>query len=279
MLRNIVVTALVGSAMIASMSAVAEPSFNQVEGLISAHQYAAAESGLEVIIQHHPHSAKAYYAMSQAEAGLGNNEQAQTALDKAKGFDPDLQFAPSGNVQNLQQAIVPQTEKIQPIEESHFWRDLFITFTIIGVVYLIYRRVTQPSKRANQFDSTSVPGHSVVRYDSGHSNYTNYARSPETGPTIINNQYSSSNNSDGLLTGVLVGEMLAHDRNDNVNTYIIEHDSDFTECVDRSSRPSSSRDSDSSSRPSSSRDSDSSSSPSSSSWDSDSSSSSSSSWD
>ena len=62
-----------------SIAAFAEPSFNQVETLIGNQQYAAAEQGLEQIIKNHPNSAKAYYAMAQAQAGLGNQEKARYA--------------------------------------------------------------------------------------------------------------------------------------------------------------------------------------------------------
>ena len=76
-----------------AVSAMAEASFQQIEGLIEQKNYAAAAAGLEGIIQNHPKSAKAFYAMAQAQAGLGNLEKAQYALNKAKSIDPDLKFA------------------------------------------------------------------------------------------------------------------------------------------------------------------------------------------
>ncbi len=104
-----------------ALTAFAEASFQQIESLIEQKQYRAAEQGLEGIIKNHPNSAKAYYAMSQAQAGLGNQDKAQFALDKARGLDPELKFASASNVQNLQQAIVPQTAKIEPVHEDTGW--------------------------------------------------------------------------------------------------------------------------------------------------------------
>ena len=70
-----------------SITAFAEATFDEIQGLINSKNYAAAEAGLEVIIKNHPNSAKAFYAMAQAQAGLGNLEKAQYALNKAKSID------------------------------------------------------------------------------------------------------------------------------------------------------------------------------------------------
>jgi hypothetical protein len=126
-----------------AMSAMAEASFDQIEGLIQQKNYAAAESGLEVIIQNHPKSAKAFYAMAQAQAGLGNQDKAQKALNIATGLNPTLDFAPEGSVQKLKQAITPQTAKIESIEESHTVRNIILVlfaFATGGIIYTVYRK-------------------------------------------------------------------------------------------------------------------------------------------
>ena len=81
--------------MMATATVLAEACFSQIESLIEQRQYGAAAQGLEEIIKNHPQSAKAFYAMSQAQAGLGNLEKAQYALNKAKSLDPALKFASS----------------------------------------------------------------------------------------------------------------------------------------------------------------------------------------
>jgi len=101
---------LLGILILASSLAFAEPSFNQIESLIANHQYSAAQSGLERIIENHPQSAKAYWAMAQANAGLGNSIRAKENLDKAIGLDPDLKFANKNEVQSLQIAVTPKHE-------------------------------------------------------------------------------------------------------------------------------------------------------------------------
>ena len=119
---------------LAVMSSFAEATFDQIEGLIQQKNYAAAASGLEVIIQNHPKSAKAFYAMAQAQAGLGNLEKANKALNIATGLNPTLDFAPASSVQSLKQAITPQTAKIESIEESHFWRNFVMGFILAGAI-------------------------------------------------------------------------------------------------------------------------------------------------
>ena len=123
----------------------AEASFEQIEGLIQQKNYAAAASGLEGIIQNHPKSAKAFYAMAQAQAGLGNLEKANKALTIATGLNPSLDFAPEGSVRKLKEAITPQTAKIEQIEETHFWRNFSIAFVLFAgggliIVLLLQKR-------------------------------------------------------------------------------------------------------------------------------------------
>ena len=105
-----------------------------MQDLIGQKNYAAAEQGLEVILQAHPTSAKAFYSMAQAQAGLGHLDKAQFALNKARGLDPTLKFASEDNVKALEQAITPQAAKIEAVETSHFWRNLFLFLVVCGSV-------------------------------------------------------------------------------------------------------------------------------------------------
>lgn len=128
----------------------AEPSFNQVQTLIASQEYRAAEKGLEEIIANHPKSAKAFYAMAQAQAGLGNLTKAQHALDKAMGLNPTLDFAPQAAVENLKQAIHPQVAKIEVIEESHFGRNLAILLILALAGYVGYVLYDNHQKRVKR---------------------------------------------------------------------------------------------------------------------------------
>lgn len=121
-----------------AIAAQAEATFEQIEGLIQQKNYAAAASGLEVIIQNHPKSSKAFYAMAQAQAGLGNLEKANKALTIATGLNPTLDFAPEGSVKKLKDAITPQVAKIESIEESHTTRNVMITLVILVVGFSIW---------------------------------------------------------------------------------------------------------------------------------------------
>jgi hypothetical protein len=121
-----------------TIAAQAEASFDQIEGLIQQKNYAAAEAGLEVIVKNHPNSAKAFYAMAQAQAGLGNLEKAQKALNIATGLNPTLDFAPEGSVQKLKQAITPQVAKIEAVEESHTARNVMILLVLVVSGFAIW---------------------------------------------------------------------------------------------------------------------------------------------
>lgn len=292
-----------------STSVLAEPSFDQVERLIEQHQYSAAASGLEEIIRNHPNQPKPYYAMAQAQAGLGNLERAKHALDKATGLDPSLSFASSENVERLRQAITPQVAKIDYVDDSHTLRNafLFILFAgaVIGAVLWYEKnkkkkafdddeddfnyayRGTEPRRPVSPSGASVTPKYSAPASGTARPTYhqpSSYAHiaSGSQSPTIINNNHGSND----LLTGMLIGDMLNshHD-----HTTIIEREihtpidpswDDDLERIKKLSNPAldASWDSTASSSKSSSWDSDTSSSLSSS-WDSDSSSSRSSSWD
>ena len=153
-MKKIIIAFMLGLSML-FMQAHAEPTFNQVQTLIAQQEYRAAEKGLEEIIKNHPNSAKAFYAMAQAQAGLGNLTKAQHALDKAMGLNPALDFAPQSSVDNLKQAIHPQVAKIETIEESHFWRNVFLII-LLGLVgylgYVLYDSHQKSKKRQAQIE-------------------------------------------------------------------------------------------------------------------------------
>ena len=266
---------MVGILFLVSSAVLAEPSFSDVESLIERKQFAAAEQGLAVIIKNHPQSAKAYYAMAQAQAGLGNLEKAQYAMNKARGLDPNLNFASSSNVENLEQAIEPQVQKIDVVSDSHMWRNLFILLAIgvagwIGYTYwkrkqdevtdvfefddLDYAtRVTgnTPTPKGPTLGSASVkPTQSYSRHTTYNSGYTPRSthhtpvtpppQYPNGGPstTVINN----GSHNDGFFTGMMVGSLLSDHHDHHDHTTIIERDvyHDTTNNVDsRSSRDSS----------------------------------------
>lgn len=281
-----------------SSLAFAEPSFQQIESLIEKQQYSAAEQGLETIIQNHPNSAKAFYAMAQAQAGLGNNVKAKLALDKAMGIDPDLKFASSSNIESLQQAITPQVKKIEVVEESHTLRNTFIVLALIALAYFLYTvyarkrdedegsaglggtGTTPPSTPPSTPRSTYSSAMNAPIKPAPSASAPSYApsatQSVQSAPvashtTVINN--TSSN--DGLVTGMVLGSML----NNHHDTVYVERDV-YVPSPAPAVAPRSSWD-DIGSSPSPSRSSswdDSSSSSKSSSWDDDSSSKSSSSW-
>jgi Tetratricopeptide repeat len=219
-----------------SVTAFAEATFQQVETFIEQQQYEVASLALKEIIANHPNSAKAYYAMSQAQAGLGNLEKAQFALNKAKSIDPELKFATSSNIASLEQAITPQTKKIEVVTESHFWRNLFLGIVVglilFGLYILFFRKKEDPApdtkfkgidygdpKPSSPSSPKGPTTPSPSSYSPPPSPAPSYGYASAPAPTVVNNHYGSSN--DGLLTGVLVGEMLANNSHHH-DTVIVE---------------------------------------------------------
>jgi hypothetical protein len=136
-----------------SGSVFAEATFDQIEGLIQQRNYVAAEQGLEVIIKNHPQSAKAFYAMAQAQAGLGNQEKALKALNIATGLNPTLDFAPASSVASLKQAITPQVSKIEAIEETHTTRNvmMFLVLVVLGfAIWYAYKEHQRSLREAEE---------------------------------------------------------------------------------------------------------------------------------
>ncbi len=218
--------------ILSASSAKAEVSFSQVEQLIQDRNYQAAEAGLNNIISNHPNSAKAFYAMAQAQAGLGNLEKANRALNQAIGIDPSLKFASSSNIQNLKKAITPQSAMIEPVHESsHFW--LFLILTIVGG-YIIYWLYNRPSERPNSGNRAqdkpkdnppSNPGYARSFTSSAPNVNQNTANAVQQPPlqsgyqaqyvpqpqTVVYN-----NSSNGLVDGMIIGEMLGHNHDTTV---------------------------------------------------------------
>lgn len=228
-------------------AAFAEASFDQIENLIEQRNYAAAEQGLEGIIKNHPNSAKAYYAMAQAQAGLGNLEKARYALDKATGLDPDLKFASSSNVASLREAITPQVAKIERAEPSHFWRNLVLALILGGILYwcyTVYKRSEDeddkptggsapkptppapPAPAAKPVSPTPAaspsapePVRATISTPPQPNPYTAYV-APQ--PTIVHHTTTVQNNNDGLVTGILLGEMMSNHHHEH--TRVVERE-------------------------------------------------------
>lgn len=149
-MKKFIIGIILGMSLLFTQYTYAEASFSQIQTLIEKQEYRAAEKGLEEIISNHPNSSKAFYAMAQAQAGLGNLTKAQHALDKAIGLNPTLDYAPKASVENLKQAIHPQVAKIEIIEESHFWRNVFLIILVGLIGYLGYTLYEQYSAKAKR---------------------------------------------------------------------------------------------------------------------------------
>ena len=224
--------------MMATATVLAEASFSQIESLIEQRQYGAAAQGLEEIIKNHPQSAKAFYAMAQAQAGLGHLDKARYALDKAQGLEPSLSFASSSNVETLRQAITPQSAKIEPVSEGHFWATLFALLFVGFIGWAIYKFITKRDtydgfggvEPENPWPRTPTGGQSVntqspTNNASARRNWNTQPSRPTGGsyqqPSVVNNYHN--NNSSDLLTGVLLGEALSGNHHSHDSTTVVNN--------------------------------------------------------
>lgn len=243
-MKNLIMSIVLAfSALFAVTPVFAEASFDQIQTLIQKQEYRAAEKGLEEIISNHPNSAKAFYAMAQAQAGLGNLTKAQHALDKAMGLNPELNFAPKSSVENLKQAIHPQVAKIEVIEESHFWRNilLFILFvSTFGIAYYFYdknekkkaklQKELEESRKARskeaiersaslQRDAANTRSIQKVQpkkdqkiYPGGDPNLPTPVAVPVSSPIVVNNTTSNNSATDFML-GAAMGHIMTANSN------------------------------------------------------------------
>lgn len=133
--------------ILATISLYAEATFEQVQKMIDKQEYGQAKLALTIITQNHPNSAKAFYSLAQANAGLGDLPSARAALNQAQALNPTLNFVPLSQVEKLRQAIQPQTALIAKVEEpSHWFRNL-ILIIILGVLgFFGYKRFKQSQK-------------------------------------------------------------------------------------------------------------------------------------
>jgi tetratricopeptide (TPR) repeat protein len=212
----------------------------------------------------YPNNAQAWYYLSQADAHLGNIQEATQALARADQLDPTHQFVGNMNAYNALRsklATVNQTVLVNtkddysvthPGEGSHpFLVGGIILVFVLALAYIIKRLVDNGAAKKLAAEAVREAYSAKNRVDTKLDSYgtraaapnpvraTGFQRpapsqpyiparpsvtppayaapTPASSTTIINN--GSSN--DGLVTGLLVGEMLSN--NNRHDTYV-EHD-------------------------------------------------------
>lgn len=137
--------------ILATISLYAEATFEQVQKMIDKQEYGQAKLALTVITQNHPNSAKAFYSLAQANAGLGDLPSARAALNQAQALNPTLSFVPQSQVEKLKQAIQPQTTLITKVEEpSHWFRNLLIAIALGTLAFFGYKRFNKPKPKVEE---------------------------------------------------------------------------------------------------------------------------------
>jgi hypothetical protein len=185
--------------------------------------------------------------MAQAQAGLGNLDKARYALNKATGLDPSLGFASESQVRSLQEAITPQVKKIEVVDDSHWFRNTVIALIVAGGLAWLFawyiRRKEDEDDKPNTFTPVTPvsPTPSPVRESSVYKPSTgikagdevkvtaassNVGKSTYTPPVYSAPTYSApapvahttvvNNSNDGLLTGMILGNMMSGHHHDHV---------------------------------------------------------------
>lgn len=197
-----------------TLSLFAEVSFDQIQSFIDQKKYEQASIALQEIIANHPKSAKAYYSMAQAQAGLGNLAFAKSNLLKAEALDPSLKFVSSSDVEKLKEKLIPPT--VESISSSFSWLWFVIGFIISGIAYFIYKN----NKSEFKYKSRSSPESPVTSSRPTRSTYNTYDR-----PTSTHTHYHNNDNSmlDTILvsgiTAAAVSTILDDDASTNSNNY------------------------------------------------------------
>jgi hypothetical protein len=211
--------------------------------------------------QSYPNNAQAWYYLAQADGQLGNVKEATTSLARADQLDPTHSFVGNVNSYNalraklatVNQAVIVHDQNdysvSHPGEGSHpfFWGFIIVVFAL-GLAYVIKRLIdngaaskaaaaaeaearalkARADAKLDSFGTRNV----AVRYSSGgsvstprpasvapvyHSGGYSVPPTQAGSTTIINN----GSNSDGLVTGMLLGEVIAD--SGRRDTYV-EHD-------------------------------------------------------
>lgn len=185
--------------LLLSLSMFAEATFDQVQTMIERHDYKQAKLALHVIVSNHPTSAKAYYTLAQANAGLGDLPSAREALDRATALDPHLSFAPPSAVASLRDALTPPTAKIIPIQQSHTF--LYTVLAAIGLGGLYYYFSRPKSAPAAEPTPTSKYEPTRSYTPSTSSSYSTYSEPTPSRPTEVHHHHHhDSSSSSGMST-------------------------------------------------------------------------------
>lgn len=205
-------------ALILSLSLWAEATFDQVQSMIDKQEYKQAKLALTVIANNHPNSAKVYYTLAQANAGLGDLPSARDAFNKAVALNPKLDFAPSSAVDQLREALTPPTSKIVAVyTPTHTF--FYMVLGAIGSVgiFFLYRRfkplesptVTPTATPSRKYDTASSTAktypssyhESSIQGPPARGTYSTYS-DPTPAPTVteVHHHHHDSHKSSGMST-------------------------------------------------------------------------------
>ena len=228
----------------------AEPTFDQIQTFIDKQDYKQAKFALSIITQNHPDSAKAYYSLAQANAGLGDLVAAKEALQKAQALNPNLNFVPTAQVEQLKKAIQPQANLITKVEEpSHWFRNLFILLIIGLLGFFGFKKYKQKKAVATPesvkpTEPTPTPAEqpksepSIKRETLYRDEPTHYSSTSQTGTTthpsnvteVHHHHHNSGNNTlETVVTAAAVSSLMnnghhnessSHVTHNTYNTYV-----------------------------------------------------------
>lgn len=227
--------------------------------LVASGQLAEADRGAQAALKAHPNSARVHYIYANILSREGDRSAAISQLKQAGDLSPGLTFVAPDALTKLQQQLGIVTAA--PPKKSHtaFWVILVLLGAGVMVVMIVFyvndsnRRwrstykpggvdpqptrdpwAGRPSARTQSpagWYATPYPYSSYPRSDAP---YLDRGTQPSdrSGPTIINNNDSGSGGN-GMLTGMMLGEMMSNNRRDSApevnQTVVVEGDRDRQE--------------------------------------------------
>ncbi|WP_225548158.1 tetratricopeptide repeat protein [Chromobacterium violaceum] len=239
-MRNYLIAAAL-AVTTASGYAHAEPSQADVARAVETGNYAQADSLMRQVLTNHPNSAKAHYVYAQILADEQMPAAARQELDHAKMLDPSIQFANLANVEqfsyrlghpNAQTTTTPTDRGTAEADGWVFFWAMLLLLALAALVIVAFsvrnaraEKRQQAERAANAEKARSHAQHRQADWEPCvrprevrqpvSSAATSYAAQPQPTQTIVN--HTDGGNS--MLTGVLVGNMLAHQEAPSHHSY------------------------------------------------------------
>jgi len=196
-----------------------DPTAHEIYEAASSGHLAQAQQMVEKVLKDHPGSAEAHYVAAQVYAREGNFTAARGQLRQAEDIDPAGSYAKPEALQKLKAELNAGTQggvlapaRIAPTRSSFPFLPLLVLVGAIGLIWMLFRRRSQPTQYPGQYPGGMVPSGPQGPY-AGPPGYGPAGYGPGAAPmggglgsTVVGGLASGL----AVGAGVVAGEELAH---------------------------------------------------------------------